>query len=206
MEQKSPNGENVPICKMYDDPEFNNLNDILHSMDEFIMTKRTLAIFKESKTIPYEIRKAKVIRKEKLFGLFKIQKSYDYYELFFPDLGAEKCYAWIDFDKSEIYAIDKSERKIKIKSHRQKLDLIQENKSNNTSKYTFEAKKIVFGKNFDFEIDFFKIPLYSWGEYVSERLKNKLQKSKITDIGFAHDKEQLGKMWQPHYPIIEFTE
>tara|TARA_B110000902_G_C14037546_1_gene486486 strand:- start:57 stop:725 length:669 start_codon:yes stop_codon:yes gene_type:complete len=206
FDEKSPNGKNIPICRMYDDPDFNNLNDILHSMNEFIVTERTLDIFKQSKTIPYEIRKARVIRKEKNFGLFKTQKSYNYYELFFPDLGAEKCYEWIDFNKSEVYAIDKSERKLKIESHQQKLNLIKENKSSSTNKYTFESIKIVFGKNFDSEIDFFKIPLYSWGEYVSERLKDKLQKAKITDIGFAYDKEQLGIMWKPNYPIIEFSE
>jgi hypothetical protein len=50
----------------------------------------------------------------------------------------------------------------------------------------------------------FKIPHYSWGIYVSERLKNKLENAKITDIRFAENKEELGKMWKPHFPIIEF--
>lgn len=128
FDEKSPNGENIPICRLYDDPNFNNLNDILHSMNEFIVTKRTLDIFKLSKTIPYQIRKAKVIRKEKILGFFNVLKSYNYFELFFPDLGAEQCYEWIDFDKSEIYAVDQSERKIKIQSHEQNLNLIKENK------------------------------------------------------------------------------
>lgn len=39
---------------------------------------------------------------------------------------------------------------------------------------------------------------------MSDRLKDKLQKAKITDIGFAYDKEQLGGMWKSNYPIIEF--
>ena len=206
VDEKNINGKNIPICKMYDDEEFNKLNDILHSLNDYILNEKALNIFKESKTIPYELRNAKVLRKEKVLGFLKKYKSYDYYELTFPDENSTDCYEWIDFENSEIFAIDNSQKQIKITSHQQGLDMIIENKSSSEVSYSFETKKVVFGKNFDSEIDLFKIPHYSWGIYISERLKNKLEKSKITDIGFAESKEKLGKVWKPYFPIIEFSE
>lgn len=204
IDYKKVNGQNITICKMYDDFEFNKLNDILHSTNEFILNEKVLNILKDSKTIQYDLRKAKVLRKEKLFGIFKKNKSYDYFDVTFPDKYADECYNWIDFEKSEIFATDETGNIIKILSHQQKLELIAENKSESQKQYSFETKKVVFGKDFDYIFDLFKIPHYSWGIYVSERLKNKLEKAKITDIGFAESKEKLGKMWKPHFPTVEF--
>jgi hypothetical protein len=206
VDEKIIDGKSSLICKMYDDDEFNKLNDILHSLYDYILNEKALNIFKTSKTIPYELRNAKVLRKEKMLGFLKKSKSYEYFELSFPDKNASECYSWIDFEKSKIFATDNAEIKLKIKSHQHKLDLITENKSDSDKKYSFEVKKVVFGKNFDSEIDLFKIPHYSWGIYVSERFKNKLENAEITDIGFAESKEELGKVWKPHYPIIEFSE
>ena len=197
-------GENILICKMYDDNEFNKLNDILHSTNDYILNEKALNIFKESKTIKFNLKKATVLRKEKLLGFIKKKKSYNYFQLIFPDKNANECYDWIDFEKSEIFATDNNGEKFKITSHQNTLDLISENKSDFNKSYSFETKKVVFGKNFDSEMDLFKIPYYSWGVYVSERFKNKLENAKITDIGFAENKEKLGIMWKPHFPIIEF--
>src|SRR5690606_29612722 len=204
IDYKKIDGEIVAICKMYDDNDFNKLNDILHSTNEYIVNEKALNIFKESKTIKYKLGKAKVLRKEKLFGLFKKNKSYEYFDLTFPDENAIECYNWIDFEKSEIFATNENEERFKITSHQHELDLISENKSDSGKTYSFETKKVVFGKKFDSEIDLFKIPHYSWGIYVSERLKNKLENAKITDIRFAENKEKLGEMWKPNFPIIEF--
>ena len=41
-EKTSINGENTLICKMYDDPEFNKLNDILHSLSSYILNEKAL--------------------------------------------------------------------------------------------------------------------------------------------------------------------
>ncbi|RRO11750.1 hypothetical protein EIG84_12955 [Flavobacteriaceae bacterium 14752] len=204
IDYKKVNGQNITICKMYDDIEFNKLNDILHSTNEFILNEKVLNILKDSKTIKYDLRKAKVLRKEKLFGIFKQYKSYDYFDLTFPDKYTDKCHNWIDFEKSEIFATDETGNVIKILSHQQELELIEENKSDSHKQYYFETKKVVFGKDFDYNFDLFKIPHYSWGIYVSEKLKNKLESAKITEIGFAENKQKLGKMWKPHFPVIEF--
>ena len=204
--EKIIDGEKILICKMYDDPEFNKLNDILHSLTDYIMNGKALSIFKESNTIPYKLRNAKVFRKEKMFGFLKKDNSYDYYELTFPDECSEECYKWINFKKSEIYAISNLQEKLKINSHEEKIDLIKINKSNSEKRYSFETVKVVFSKNFNSEIDLFKIPHYSWGVYVSENLKNKLENAQISDIGFAKNKENLGIMWKPNFPIIEFDQ
>ena len=206
IDYKKVSGQTIPICKMYDDNDFNKLNDILHSLDDYILNEKALNIFKESKTIKYDLTKAVVIRKEKLLGILKRSKSYEYYHLNFSNDYANQCYDWIDFEKSEIYAIDeRNEERLKILSHQHKLELIAENKSDSNKSFSFEVKKIVFGKKFDFEIDFFKIPLYSSGEYISKRFKNKMEKAGITDIGFTERTEQLNKVWQPMFPIIEFV-
>ena len=84
------------------------------------------------------------------------------------------------------------------------MDLIEINKSNPEKSYSFETLKIVFNKNFNSKIDLFKIPYYSWGIYVSESLKSKLESENITDVSFAENKEQIGKVWKPYFPIIEF--
>jgi hypothetical protein len=34
-------------CKIYDDDEFNSLNDILHSLDDYIINEKTLKLFKK---------------------------------------------------------------------------------------------------------------------------------------------------------------
>lgn len=145
-----------------------------------------------------------MLRKEKILGFLKKHKSYSYYQLSFSDNKMEECYSWIDFSKSDIMAIGNSEKKFKIQSHQHTLELINENKSGSEISYSFETKKVVFGKNFDSEIDLFKIPLYSWGIYVSDRLKNRLESANVTDIGFANSKDKLGKVWKPHFPIIKF--
>ncbi len=204
VDEKTKNGKTSLICKMYDDEEFNKLNDILHSLYDYILNKKALDIFKSSKTIPYELRNANVLRKEKTFGFLKMNKSYEYYQLIFLENNLDECYNWINFEKSEIKAIDNSKNSIKIQSHQQTLKLIEQNKSDSESSYDIIAKKLVFGNNFDTELDLFKIPMYSWGVYVSERLKNKLEKAKITDIGFTESKERLSVVWKPHFPLIEF--
>jgi hypothetical protein len=197
------NGESIVVCKMYDDPEFNTLNDILHSLNDYIINEKVLNILKGSNTTPYELRKAEVLRKEKTLGFLKMYKSYDYYSLTFLDDYETERYKWINFEKSEIYAISNKEERFKILSHLQTLDYIKQN-GERSGNYSFESRKVVFGKQFNFEIDMFKIPLYSWGHYISERLMNKLIDADITGVGFADGKEKLGKVWKPYFPEIEF--
>jgi hypothetical protein len=205
IDERKSNGESITLCKMYDDPEFNKLNDILHvSGNQLIINEKAFSIFKESNIIPYNLRSAKVLRKEKKLRFLKMYRSYNYYELTFLDNHATECYEWIDFEKSEIFAISNLKGKFKIYSHQETLDLIKLNRLNLKESHSFEAIKIVFGKNFNTKIDLFNIRLYSSGNYISERLKNKLINAGISDVDFAYGKEKLGEMWKPLFPVIEF--
>jgi len=205
INEKVTDGKTSLICEIYNDNEFNKLNDILHSLYDYILNEHALNIFKNSKTPPFELKPAKVLRKEKKFIFLKRSKSYNYYNISFSDNKTAKYYNWIDFNKSDIVAIDNHKKRFKIQSHKHTLDLINENKSNSEISYLFETKKVVFGKNFDSEIDLFKIPLYSSGTYVSNRLKNRLEETNITDVIFVDSKNESGRIWKPLFPIIEFN-
>jgi hypothetical protein len=225
-EESLIDGENTLICEIYDDVEFNKLNDILHSLDDYIINEKALNIFKGCNIIPYKLRKVIVNRKENKFGIFKTTKAYNYAQLKIEEPIDLQCYNWINFEESDI-TVKKGEIETnKLQSHLKLLELVEENgrissaineiyklnvsdsekkkRTEHLKTYSWITKKIVFNNQFDFSIDLFKIPYYSWGTYVSERLKNKLSMNRITDIGFAETKEELGKVWKPHFPIIEF--
>ena len=136
------------------------------------------------------------------------------------------CYNWIDFEKIEIKIIKNGVECGKLNSHQETLNLIKDNYKINSALIEIEnldisdkekiekskglitsswiTKKIVFNKSFDYSVDLFEIPFYSWGTYISERLKISLITNNITDIGFAETKEELGIVWKPHFPVIEF--
>ena len=228
LEQRKLSGVNTTYCKIYDDPLFNNLNDILHSTKDYILNSKALEVFELSNTLPYTLQNAIVLRKEKFLSFFKRYKSYQYFELTLSDnIYNSFCYDWIDFEKSEVFAIEENTKsKQKIYNHKETLEMIKNNSPNwekrqeilksNLKKelkkkeldkyksYSIEAKKIVFGTGFDACIDLFNIPLYSWGVYVSERFKTKCIQSKINDVGFGESKEDLGIVWKPKFPVIEF--
>lgn len=204
IDYKYSSNNKLSVCKMYDDSDYNSLNDILHSVGEHILSPRTLKIFQKFNLKEYQWSPAKVVRKEKLFNFIKINKSYDYYNLEDTSTISSECYDWIDFEKSEVYAIDNLNNQIKIKSHNHTLDLINENKSQTSRIFDFKAEVIAFGNKFDSDVDMFNIPFYSWATYISQRMKNKLEESHITDIQFAEHKNQIGKMWKDSFPTIKF--
>jgi len=229
IEERTVNGIKMSFCKMYDDEEFNSLNDIIHSTSNYILNSKALKIFKTSNTKPFKSRNAVVLRRENYLCFFKKYKRHNYFELTLSDdVYKNTCYDWIDFEKSEIYAIDNTKEKRKIKTHIETLGFIKNNSPNSTKRreienselsviskqrellkyksYSFETIKIVFNNRFDTNKDLFRIQLYSWGVYVSERFKEKLINAGISDIGFAESKKDLGIVWKPHYPIIEFVE
>jgi len=198
-------GMKTLVAEMYDDQEFNRLNDILHSTDDFIMNPKAYDIFKQSNIIPYTTKKVIVKRKEKKFGLLKKTKTYEYLQLAIKKCNNLICYDWINFEKSEINILLDGQLESKLKSHSEFLNYIEINKSNLSDKsYSFESKKIVLNMSFDDSIDLFQIPFYSWGTYVSEKLKSKLELNSISDVGFAEIKDELGIVWKPHFPQMKF--
>lgn len=219
-------GKKTLISKMYNDSEFNQLNDILHSTDDYIMNKKALQLFLESEIIPFEIRDVIVRRKESKFGILKKYRNHEYKLLRILQPQNLICYQWINYATSQI-TIKKGEAEIgKLESHANLLKLISENQqitqqvnkiyssnlstlekeetSKNLKSYSWETKKIIISKRFDQSVDLFKIPFYSWGTYISERLKEKLIMNNIKDIRFAETNNELGPVWKQHYPTIEF--
>ena len=225
-ETKNDNGQKTYIFEMYDDNEFNSLNDILHYTKDFVLNKKALKLFESSNIVPYEKYSATVIRKEKKFEIFKISKSYEYYFLSLNQSKILHCYNWINFALSIVEIYQGDNKLSNLASHEELLAYIEENKvlsgkineiySTNISEkekkdrsaefktFTFVSKKIVFNKNFDHSIDVFEIPLYSWGTYVSERFMNLLLENNINDVGFAKSTDEIGKVWKPYFPLIEF--
>jgi hypothetical protein len=225
-DEKNINGQRTLISKIYDDKEFNSLNDILHSTYNYIINERTLRLFESCKIIPYDLTPVIVKRKELILGLFKISKSYKYSQLKLREPKDLYCYDWINFENSDILVLQGETVLGKLSSHKELLNQVLENhkisakineiyslkisekekkeRTKELKTFSWETTKIVFNKKFDSDIDMFKMPFYSWGTYVSERFKNLLLDNDINDISFAESKEELGKVWKPHFPIIEF--
>lgn len=219
--------ETKPVTyNMYDDHEFNSLNDILHSLDDYILNEKALKIFQKSKTVSFDVDPIVVNRKEQILRLFKLKKSYAYYHLSFREEINMECYKWIDFGKSEIKLLKGKVEIGKLCSHEVLIESIIKNKkissqineifsmkisekekkkrSENLKTYELQVKKIVFNRQFDSSIDLFRLPHYSWGTYVSERLKKLLEQNNITDLEFAETNEELGTVWRAHYPILKY--
>lgn len=196
------------LCKMYNDNEFNKLNDILFSTHDkgYVLNDKALSVFKELNLPKYSIIPASVKREEKLLNIAPFTKSYEYNYLKFDNDCCDKFYDWIDFDKSDIW-VTKGEKEYKrLDSHKERLEFINLNRNLEYSEgYSFISKKIVFNSNFDKEIDLFKIPFYSSGVYVSERFFNKINTNQLSDVLFAKSNDDIGKVWKSSFPIIEFT-
>ena len=114
-------------------------------------------------------------------------------------------YDWIDFDKSDIWVTKAKKDHKKLESHQERLDFINQNRNLDYSEsFSFVAKKVVFNDNFDDVIDLFQIPFYSSGIYVSKRFFDSINENKLTDVAFGRTKDDIGIVWKPYFPIIEF--
>lgn len=225
-DEKIIDNQKTFICKIYDDDEFNSLNDILHSTNDYVINERVLKLFQNSNIIPYDIFPVIVKRKERIIGPIKKTKSYKYFKVSLLEPNDLICYSWINFSKSEIKVLNDDIEICNLSSHDELFTFIEENKkisnqineiysqnitekekqqkTKNLKSYSFESRTIVFNKNFDSSIDIFKIPHYSWGTYISERFMKLMLDNNICDIGFSNNKEELGDVWKPYYPIIKF--
>lgn len=199
------NNSTILLCKMYKDDEFNRLNDILFSSHNngIVLNDHALKIFSSSNLPKYKILKASVSKKEKLFNTFSFNKHFNYNYLKFEKESFDKFYRYIDFVQSDIWVLKSKARYKKLDSHKERLSFIEKNRTlKYAESFSFTTNKIVFDKNFDQEIDLFRIPYYSSGIYVSERIKKKIESNQLTDVRFASDRDQLNNIWQPFFPEI----
>lgn len=185
--------------EMYDDPEFNKLNDILHAPTNLIMNDRTKVIFESFKLPEHKYGKAKVSRVDNRILFLKSKREYQYHWLYFNAKAIDQLYDYIDFDRSDIKVYEgKNAVDIKIESFSHIGRLIESKRN-----YTWKANKIVL-KNFDSDIDIFTLPFFSWMTYVSDRLRVKLQDEEISDIKFVSTGAK-SRLEAVRNPILEIS-
>lgn len=165
---------------MYDDPEFNQVNDILHAPIDLIINDRTKAIFESFKLPDHKFGRAKVSRVDKKLLFLKTKNELDYHWLYFHADYWERLYKHIDFEQSEFEVYD--DKKLVERRITSLENLYNLRKSERYLK--LRSKKVVLN-DFDSTIDFFKLPLFSWMTYVSSRLRDKLLQERVTDIKFV---------------------
>jgi hypothetical protein len=183
--------------EMYDDPEFNQVNDILHAPEDFIINERTKNIFESFKLPDHKFGRAKVTRVDKALLFLKTRTTLHYNWLYFNTNYWDQLYTHIDFDQSEIEVYeDKTLVNIQITSLD---DIYNLRKSKRYLKLI--SKKIVLN-NFDSSIDIFKLPLFSWMTYVSHGLRDKLLEERITDIKFV-DTGVKSRLKAVQNPVIQ---
>ena len=98
---------------------------------------------------------------------------------------------WVDYEKSlfdlAVYEF-RFKQKFFINSYQDMVEFARI-----TGRFPF-AKRIVFTREFDCELDWFGLKIISTGNYISGRLKEKLEKNKV--IGY--------QTYQIHDPILEW--
>ncbi len=201
------NKSRIWVGEMYDDDEFDNLNDILFSThsDGFVINEKTLEILKQLKLPRYEIIDTIVKRKQKFLNLINYTKKYSYKFLKYDKSCFDQFHDWIDFKESDIIITKGKNDLKKLESHDERLKFIELNsKLDYSESYSFKTNRIVFNENFDSSIDLFEIPFYSAGIYVSSRFRKKVIDNELSDVMFSNTRKDINKIWKPHFPEIAF--
>lgn len=222
------NGVKTLFGNIYNDPEFNQLNDILHSNNDYVVTNRALELWKTCNIAEHEIHPAVIKKVKRILGPLGIPTNHRYNQVELISENNISSYKWIDYSKSRILKI-KNEILTDhlIQSYDEMTDIWEDNnrtrsmtqeiyqdsslsikqketKINKIETMYWSTELIAFGNLFNDDIDFFRIPHFSFGTYVSERFKKLMETNNITDIGFIDNKDRLGIPWRKHYPIINF--
>ena len=222
------NGTKTLVGNIYDDPEFNQLNDILHSTDKFVINDKTLELWKSCNIAEHEIHPALIKRIKRLLGPLGFSMKFKYSQVELLSKNNLNSYKWIDYSKSHILRIEnKTSTGNIVQSYNEMQDIWEDNirsreiiqniykddslslkqkeaESDKVDTTYWSTEMITFGKQFNDEIDIFRIPHFSYGTYVSERFKNLMEGNQISDIRFNDRISRLGKPWRKHYPIIHF--
>ncbi|SEQ11395.1 hypothetical protein [Epilithonimonas lactis] len=220
--------EKPPIwIKIYDDKEFNSLNDFVYSLQDFIINDKVKSILENHKLPNHDFVPAEIHRNERKILFNKLSKYKHYY--WFNTISDYNDY--VDFSKSEIkFTKDKKIIQLNINSILELYSLRNSNQKisnrinmlyklypNNQSKIqeiilhedlfgvSWRAEKIVLNKNFDRSLDLFSLPIFSSRTYISQKLKENLIKENITDISFI----KTGNNPDPKYllnPELEISD
>lgn len=223
--------EKPPIwIKLYNEKEFNSINDFVHSLEDFIVSDKVKTILQNHKLPNHDFVPVEVLREErKLFSKKLVRYNYHWFN--FDGESISDYHDFIDFSKSEIvYSKNKKFIDLEINSIadlnvvRKSNQLIsaeinalyksnQDNESyiNEVIKekdlfvVSWRAEKIVLKENFDKGLDLFSLPIFSSRTYVSPRLKKALLQQDVTDVFF----KETGNNPDPRYllnPRLELSD
>lgn len=207
ISKKFPDKDFSLDLEMYEDDEFNSLNDFIHAPIDFIVNDQVKLILQRHNLPPHVFLPANVSRIEKKY-LIKRSKNYKYNWFFFDCEYVDNYYEYIDFEKSKIlFFKGKDLIDIKVQSITDIYELIKENhslshkinevykdkklndkekseKSMEFQTFDWVAESIVLNQKFPRDIDVFNLPLFSWMTFVSEKLIANLVNENILDIKF----------------------
>lgn len=193
--------------KMYDDNEFNSLNDIIHAPINFIVNDKVKSILQKHNLPAHVFLPAKISRKEKSL-IIKKTKTYEYNWFCFDCEHIENYYNYIDFEKSKItFFKGKDIINMNVRNIADIYTIIQENyllsdkinaiykdkslndkqkseKSLEFQTVSWVADSITLNNKFPKDIDIFNLPLFSWMTFVSDKMKTSLINENISDIKF----------------------
>lgn len=223
--------EKPPIwIKLYNEKEFNSLNDFVHSLQDYIVNDKVKTILQKHKLPNHDFVPADVYRKEKTLFTKKLVK-YDYHWFNFDCQYISDYYDQIDFSKSEI-TFSKNNKVIDLKINSisdlytvrnsnglisAEVNQLYKIHSNNESiineiilekdffGISWRAEKIVLKESFDKQLDLFSLPLFSTRTYISPKLKEALLNENVKDIFF----KETGNNPDPRHilnPKIEFSD
>ena len=223
--------EKPPIrIKLYNEKEFNSLNDFVHSLEDYIINEKVKIILQQHKLPYHEFVPAEVIREEKKLFTKKLV-SYNYHWFNFDCQHISDYYDYIDFSKSEItYSKNRNNIELEINSI---ADLYKVRNSNrlisaeinalyknypNDESYinetiqekdlfgvSWRAEKIVLNGSFDKGLDLFSLPIFSSRTYISPKLKEAFLRQNVSDVFF----KETGNNPEPRYmlnPRIEISD
>jgi len=162
--------------EIYDDPEFNKINDFIFGpIEQFCVSQKVKDILLRFNLPDHRFYPVKVFLPKRLLGFIKIRRKLNkpYYAFNFDFKNIANNEHWIDFSKTKFekhaYSIDKTDH-------------------------------IFFNENFDFNLDIFEIK-YSWMTYISEALRDEFLKEEVTGISFSDIAELQWKVPRPNPKI-----
>jgi len=162
--------------EIYDDPQFNKLNDFIHGpIQEFCVSKRVKEVLQQFNLPKHKFYPVTVYMPEKKFlGLLKGLKKLDdeYFAFHFDCLYISDTSHFVDFDKTQF--------------------------TNNNMDYE-KTDEVFFNKSFDQTLDLFQLPLrLSRMTYISEELMLKLKEINAIGAIFSKINEHQYRVPRPN--------
>ncbi len=212
--------------RIYDDVEFNRLNDFIFSPIEHLCISEKAKNIIELCSLPeHRFFNVDVYMPKK-----RNKVDANYYALHYDFTYIQNdILGMIDYEKSNIRIKTKAGEYHLVRDRKDVENLPIHNKtiSEMISKLSETAKlreknqkqistlseeywsfeqvdKIYFNRSFNFSMDLFQIPYFSWMIYISDKLKEELERNRITGITFSIPGNKQYLVHRPN-PILEWV-